>query len=149
MSSVTAVPTPRGVVSTTDDTELARLTMRRASLRLLPFLVILFICNYLDRTNVAIAALQMNRDLKFSASAYGLGSGIFFVSASFAKSRREFPLPHYTVTALPTLGGTFAEVVALNNQGQVVGSVNLPNGEVRAALWENGTVTQLGTLGGR
>ena len=78
MSSVTAVPTPSGVVSTSDDTELARLTMRRASLRLLPFLVILFICNYLDRTNVAIAALQMNRDLKFSASAYGFGSGIFF-----------------------------------------------------------------------
>jgi MFS transporter, ACS family, tartrate transporter len=60
-----------------DDTDLARATMRRASLRLLPFLFILYICNFLDRTNVAIAALQMNRDLHFSASAYGFGAGIF------------------------------------------------------------------------
>ena len=53
--------------------------MRRASARLLTLLVVLFIANYLDRTNVAIAALQMNRDLRFSASAYGLGSGVFFL----------------------------------------------------------------------
>jgi ACS family tartrate transporter-like MFS transporter len=62
-----------------DDSELARGTIRRVSARLLPFLFILFICNYLDRTNVAIAALQMNRDLRFSASAYGFGAGIFFL----------------------------------------------------------------------
>ena len=49
------------------------------SLRLLPFLFLLFVCNYIDRTNVAIAALQMNRDLRFSASAYGLGTGVFFI----------------------------------------------------------------------
>jgi ACS family tartrate transporter-like MFS transporter len=62
-----------------DDTELARATIRRVSLRLLPFLFVLFICNFLDRTNIAIAALQMNRDLRFSASAYGFGAGIFFL----------------------------------------------------------------------
>jgi ACS family tartrate transporter-like MFS transporter len=60
-----------------DDTDLARATIRRVSLRLLPFLFILYVCNYLDRTNVAVAALQMNRDLHFSASAYGFGAGIF------------------------------------------------------------------------
>ena len=62
-----------------DDSALARATMRRVSVRLLPFLFLLFICNFLDRTNVAIAALQMNRDLQFSASAYGFGAGIFFL----------------------------------------------------------------------
>jgi len=62
-----------------DDTDLARSTLRRVSLRLIPFLFLLFICNYLDRTNIAIAALQMNRDLRFSATAYGLGAGIFFI----------------------------------------------------------------------
>jgi ACS family tartrate transporter-like MFS transporter len=51
--------------------------MRRVSLRLLPFLFVLYVCNFLDRTNVAIAALQMNRDLHFSATAYGFGAGIF------------------------------------------------------------------------
>jgi ACS family tartrate transporter-like MFS transporter len=58
-------------------TDLARTTMRRVSLRLLPFLFVLYVCNFLDRTNVAIAALQMNRDLHFSATAYGFGAGIF------------------------------------------------------------------------
>jgi len=47
--------------------------------RLLPFLFVLYVFNFLDRTNVGIAALQMNRDLRFSATAYGLGAGIFFI----------------------------------------------------------------------
>src|SRR5262249_5872481 len=47
--------------------------------RLLPLVFALFVCNIIDRTNVAIAALQMNRDLRLSATAYGLGAGIFFV----------------------------------------------------------------------
>lgn len=62
-----------------DESALERVTMRRVSVRLLPFLFILYIGNYLDRTNVAMAALQMNRDLHFSATAYGLGAGIFFL----------------------------------------------------------------------
>jgi len=53
--------------------------MRRVSARLLPFLFVLYVFNYLDRTNVGMAALQMNRDLRFSASTYGFGAGIFFV----------------------------------------------------------------------
>src|SRR6476619_893976 len=79
MSSSIALQAPAGVGIDRDDTDLARTTLQRVSLRLLPFLFVLYVCNFLDRTNVAIAALQMNRDLKFSASAYGLGSGIFFI----------------------------------------------------------------------
>jgi hypothetical protein len=59
--------------------------MRRVSLRLLPLLFLLDICNFLDRTNVAIAALQMNRDLHFSATAYGFGAG------SSARPRPDTP----------------------------------------------------------
>jgi MFS transporter, ACS family, tartrate transporter len=77
MASSTAIPASSGVGIDRDDTDLARTTMRRVSLRLLPFLFVLYICNFLDRTNVAIAALQMNRDLGFSATAYGFGAGIF------------------------------------------------------------------------
>jgi ACS family tartrate transporter-like MFS transporter len=53
--------------------------MRAVSARLLPFLFVLYIANFLDRTNVAMAALQMNRDLRFSAAAYGFGAGVFFL----------------------------------------------------------------------
>ncbi len=48
--------------------------------RLLPFLFILYIVNYVDRTNLAYAALGMSRDLRFSDHVFGLGAGIFFIS---------------------------------------------------------------------
>jgi MFS transporter, ACS family, tartrate transporter len=38
-------------------------TMRRVIRRTVPFLMALFIVNFLDRTNVAIAALNMNQDI--------------------------------------------------------------------------------------
>src|SRR3954463_1392078 len=53
--------------------------LRKIGWRLLPFLFILYIVAWLDRVNVGFAALQMNTDLGFSASAFGLGSGVFFV----------------------------------------------------------------------
>ena len=60
--------------------ELADHTRRRTAARLLPFLFILYIFNYLDRTSVAYAALGMSRDLGFSDRVIGLGAGIFFIS---------------------------------------------------------------------
>lgn len=62
-----------------DDADLARVTLGRVSVRLLPLLFNLFICNLVDRTNVAIASLQMNVDLHLSASAYAFGVGNFFL----------------------------------------------------------------------
>ena len=55
-------------------------TRRLIALRLLPFLFVLYIVNYLDRTNLAYAALEMSHDLGFSDRIFGLGAGIFFVS---------------------------------------------------------------------
>jgi len=55
-------------------------TRRRIAVRLLPFVFILYIINYLDRTSVAYAALGMARDLGFDDRVLGLGIGIFFLS---------------------------------------------------------------------
>jgi ACS family tartrate transporter-like MFS transporter len=55
-------------------------TRRQIALRLSPFLFLLYITNYLDRTSVAYAAIGMTHDLGFSDRAFGLGAGIFFVS---------------------------------------------------------------------
>ncbi len=55
-------------------------TRHRIAMRLLPFLFILYIVNYLDRTSVAYAALGMSRDLGFSDHVLGMGMGIFFIS---------------------------------------------------------------------
>lgn len=61
-------------------TQFADLTRHRIAWRLLPFLFILYIVNYVDRTNIAYAALGMSRDVGFSDRVFGLGAGIFFVS---------------------------------------------------------------------
>jgi len=61
-------------------TKLADHTRHRIAIRLLPFLFILYITNYLDRTSVAYAAIGMSRTLGFSDGVFGLGAGIFFVS---------------------------------------------------------------------
>ena len=47
--------------------------------RLLPFLFLLYVANYLDRTNIAYATLGMKGDLGLSDSVFGTASGIFFI----------------------------------------------------------------------
>jgi ACS family tartrate transporter-like MFS transporter len=55
-------------------------TLTKVRWRLIPFLFLLYVIAYLDRVNVGYAALDMNRELGFSAAVYGFGSGIFFLS---------------------------------------------------------------------
>jgi ACS family tartrate transporter-like MFS transporter len=55
-------------------------TRQQIALRLLPFVFVLYITNYLDRTSAAYAGLGMSRDLGFSDVQFGLGNGIFFLS---------------------------------------------------------------------
>jgi len=64
------------------DRDVELVTMRRVSFRLLPFIFLLYIFCWLDRSNISIAALQMNSELKFSSAAFGFGAGIFFLSYS-------------------------------------------------------------------
>jgi MFS transporter, ACS family, tartrate transporter len=55
-------------------------TRHHIAIRLLSFLFILYIINYLDRTSVAYGVLGMSRDLGFSDRVLGMGMGIFFIS---------------------------------------------------------------------
>jgi len=49
----------------------------KVSRRFVWFLFLLFVINYIDRGNVGIAALSMNRDLGISASVFGLSLTVF------------------------------------------------------------------------
>src|SRR4051812_38494826 len=53
--------------------------LRKVTLRLIPFMALLYLVAFLDRVNVGFAALTMNADIGLSASAFGLGAGIFFI----------------------------------------------------------------------
>ena len=54
--------------------------MRKISWRIVPFVVVCMFVSYLDRVNVGFAALEMNRDLHFTATIFGWGLSAFFVS---------------------------------------------------------------------
>ncbi|SDI23671.1 MFS transporter, ACS family, tartrate transporter [Pseudomonas flavescens] len=53
--------------------------VRKVTLRIIPFVFLLYIVSYLDRANIGYAALQMNAELTLSAEAFGFISGIFFI----------------------------------------------------------------------
>jgi ACS family tartrate transporter-like MFS transporter len=63
-----------------DAASAAERTRRHIAVRLLPFVFVLYITNYLDRTSVAYAAIGMAPDLGFDDRVFGLGIGIFFLS---------------------------------------------------------------------
>ena len=69
------------------------------------------------------------------------------VAASRAASDQH-GAPTYVIEKLPTLGGTSNRGSAINDAGWVAGYANLPNKTRHAALWRNGAITDLGTLGG-
>jgi sugar phosphate permease len=51
--------------------------------RLMPVLILSYVLNYLDRNNIAFAALTMNEDVGLSATQFGIGAGILFVGYCF------------------------------------------------------------------
>src|SRR5437764_1498366 len=56
-----------------------RALMSKVTWRLIPFMFLLYIINYLDRVNVGFAKLQMQDALHFNDTIFGTGMGIFFI----------------------------------------------------------------------
>ena len=50
---------------------------RKATRRLIPFLFLIYVVAYLDRVNVSFGQLQLEDDLGFSDTIFGIGAGIF------------------------------------------------------------------------
>ena len=59
---------------------IGRSAMRKATWRLIPLIALGYGAAYMDRVNIGFAALQMNIDLHFSNTVFGIGAGIFFLS---------------------------------------------------------------------
>jgi ACS family tartrate transporter-like MFS transporter len=67
-----------------DDAErYTRQIIRKVSWRLIPFLVLSYMLNFVDRVNLGFAALQMNKELSFTPTVFGWGAGILFVGYFF------------------------------------------------------------------
>lgn len=72
-----------------------RRTVKKMSWRLLPLLGLGYGIAYMDRTNISYAALQMNQDLGFNATVYGLGGGLFFLSYALLEVPSNLMLMHF------------------------------------------------------
>jgi sugar phosphate permease len=71
----------RAVLTSAD--ELHKRATRKAVLRLLPVMCVVYFMAYIDRTNVALAKTHLDTDVGISAAAFGFGAGIFFISYAF------------------------------------------------------------------
>src|SRR5438477_5741170 len=89
-----------------------------------------------QRTSICFRLLRIPLSIFLIAVGCGL----------FAASQRQ---PQYTITDLPSLGGTNSRANSINNRTWLAGYSNLAGNQSRhAALWRDGTLTDLGTLGG-
>jgi MFS transporter, ACS family, tartrate transporter len=63
-----------------EDEDIGRSAMHKATWRLIPLIALGYGIAYMDRLNIGFAKLQMNSDLHFSETIFGIGAGIFFLS---------------------------------------------------------------------
>eukprot|EP01133_Synstelium_polycarpum_P025316 gene25316-30393_t len=75
MTSTDSTTTDGGVAPS----EIESRVVKKVARRLIPFLILLYFVNYLDRTNIAFAKLTMSADLGMTETMFGLASGLFFV----------------------------------------------------------------------
>ena len=71
----------------------------KATKRLLPLLGFGYLFNYIDRTNVGIASLQMNDALALTATQFGLAAGLFYIGNCLLEVCRR------TASSLEQTGG--------------------------------------------
>ena len=60
------------------ESELGTRVLRKISLRIVPFIMLLYFVAFIDRVNIGFASLTMNKDIGLSPTVYGFGAGIFF-----------------------------------------------------------------------
>jgi len=53
-------------------------TVRKLRTHIIPFVFVLFVINFIDRINIGLAALTMNKELAITSQQYGFIAGIFF-----------------------------------------------------------------------
>ncbi|MCA8229624.1 MFS transporter [Burkholderia vietnamiensis] len=97
---------------------------RRVALRVLPFLFVCYVVNFIDRVNIGFAKLQFLQDLGLSEAAFGAATAIFFISYA------AFEVPSNLVLARIGASRTLMRIMVLWGlctiaQMFVTGSVSL------------------------
>jgi hypothetical protein len=67
------------MVETTGGDTRTDIALAKASRRILPLLIVMYVMAFLDRANVGFAKAAMQADVHIGDAAFALGAGIFFV----------------------------------------------------------------------
>ena len=70
---------------------------KRVDRKILPWVFSIGVLSYIDRTNLAFAAVELNRDLGYSCKTYGLGAGMFFVGYGLCQVPSVTLFEHYGI----------------------------------------------------
>jgi sugar phosphate permease len=62
-------------------------TIRKIQIRILPYILLLYIISFLDRINIGFAALTMNQELGITSQQFGMLVGMFSSVIPFLRSR--------------------------------------------------------------
>ena len=80
---------------------------RRVILRIIPFIFVCYVLNYIDRVNVSFAKLQFQSDLHLTDATYGLGVGLFYIGYIL------FEVPSNLMLQRMGARGTIARIMGL------------------------------------
>jgi MFS transporter, ACS family, phthalate transporter len=89
---------------------------RKVAYRIIPFIFVCYVLNYIDRVNVSFAKLQFQGDLGLSDTAYGLGVGLFYIGYILFEVPSNLVLQKIgarkTITRIMCLWGLISMVMA-------------------------------------
>ena len=87
------------------NTTLADQAMQKATKKILPFLLLMFVFAYLDRINIGFAKQALQLDVGFSDAVFALGVGLFFIGyAVFGAKQRHYALCWSAALVVPDHG---------------------------------------------
>ena len=96
--------------------ELGDRTLSKVRRRVLPLMIWLYFIAFLDRNNVGFAKLTMAEDIGLSATAYGLGAGIFFIGYAIFEVPSNAGMHRFGarkwIARIPVTWGIFATLMA-------------------------------------
>lgn len=97
-------------------------TYRAVTRRLIPFLILCYICAYVDRSNIGIAKLQFMSDLGFTEAIYGLAGGLFYLGYSLFEVPSNLVMnrigARLTIARIMFLWSLFSALTAFMAQAQ-------------------------------
>lgn len=114
-------------------------TFRKVTWRLMSFLFVCWVINYLDRVNVSFAHLQLQQDLGMSDAAYGLGISLFFIGYILLEVPSTLLLEKIgarkTVTRIMLLWGVISTAMAFMTSPTQFYIARILLGAAEAGFW--------------